>query len=94
MGVAYRARASAGLNHCVIAASPSVVRPLPLEVRPRSAGSKLAKKKNDEALWGDSAPVCGIFGGLASNAAPRRYNLRIVTDIAIVGPRTLATAGA
>ena len=35
-----------------------------------------------------------LFGGLASNAAPRRYNLRIVTDIAIVGPRTLATAGA
>ena len=31
--------------------------------------------------------------GLASNAAPRRYNLRIVTDIAIVGPRTLVTAG-
>ena len=25
---------------------------------------------------------------------PIRYNLRIVTDIAIVGPRTLATAGA
>ena len=24
----------------------------------------------------------------------RRYNLRIVTDIAIVGPRTLVTAGA
>ena len=35
-----------------------------------------------------------LFGGLASNAAPRRYNLRIVTDIAIVGPRTLVTAGA
>ena len=35
-----------------------------------------------------------IFGSLASNAAPIRYNLRIVTDIAIVGPRTLATAGA
>ena len=34
-----------------------------------------------------------LFGGLASNAAPRRYNLRIVTDIAIVGPRTLVTAG-
>ena len=28
------------------------------------------------------------------HAAPIRYNLRIVTDIAIVGPRTLATAGA
>ena len=35
-----------------------------------------------------------LFGSLASNAAPIRYNLRIVTDIAIVGPRTLATAGA
>ena len=35
-----------------------------------------------------------LFDGLASNAAPRRYNLRIVTDIAIVGPRTLATAEA
>ena len=35
-----------------------------------------------------------LLGGLASNAAPRRYNLRIVTDIAIVGPRTLVTAGA
>ena len=35
-----------------------------------------------------------LFDGLASNAAPRRYNLRIVTDIAIVGPRTLVTAGA
>ena len=35
-----------------------------------------------------------LFGGLASNAAPRRYNLRIVTDIDIVGPRTLVTAGA
>ena len=34
-----------------------------------------------------------LLGGLASNAAPIRYNLRIVTDIAIVGPRTLATAG-
>ncbi len=34
-----------------------------------------------------------LFGGLASNAAPGRYNLRIVTDIAIVGPRTLVTAG-
>ena len=31
-----------------------------------------------------------LFGGLA----PGRYNLRIVTDIAIVGPRTLVTAGA
>ena len=35
-----------------------------------------------------------LFGSLASNAAPRRYNLRIVTDIAIVGPKTLVTAGA
>ena len=35
-----------------------------------------------------------LFGSLASNAAPIRYNLRIVTDIAIVGPRTLVTAGA
>ena len=35
-----------------------------------------------------------LFGSLASNATPIRYNLRIVTDIAIVGPRTLATAGA
>ena len=35
-----------------------------------------------------------LFGGLASNAAPGRYNLRIVTDIAIVGPGTLVTAGA
>ena len=35
-----------------------------------------------------------LFVGLASNAAPRRYNLRIVTDIAIVGPKTLVTAGA
>ena len=35
-----------------------------------------------------------LFDGLASNAARERYNLRIVTDIAIVGPRTLATAGA
>ena len=35
-----------------------------------------------------------LFGGLASNAAPRRYNLRIVTDIAIVGPGTLVTAEA
>ena len=35
-----------------------------------------------------------LFGGLASNAAHRRYNLRIVTDIAIVGPRTLVTDGA
>ena len=34
-----------------------------------------------------------LFGSLASNAAPIRYNLRIVTDIAIVGPRTLVTAG-
>ena len=34
-----------------------------------------------------------LFGGLASNAAPS-YNLRVVTDIAIVGPRTLVTAGA
>ena len=34
-----------------------------------------------------------LFGGLASNAALGRYNLRIVTDIAIVGPRTLVTAG-
>ena len=33
-----------------------------------------------------------LFGSLASNAAPIRYNLRIVTDIAIVGPRTLVTA--
>ena len=31
---------------------------------------------------------------MASNAAPIRYNLRIVTDIATVGPRTLATVGA
>ena len=60
ISIAYRARASTGLDHCVIAASPSVLRPLPLEVRPRSAGSKLAKKKNDEALWGDSAPVFGM----------------------------------
>ena len=59
MGVAYRARASTGVDHHVIAASPSVLRPLSPEVRPRSVGSKLAKKKNDEALWGDSAPVCG-----------------------------------
>ena len=29
-----------------------------------------------------------------SLVGPIRYNLRIVTDIAIVGPRTLATAGA
>ena len=35
-----------------------------------------------------------LFGGLASNAALRRHNLRIVTDITIVGPRTLVTAGA
>ena len=35
-----------------------------------------------------------LFGSLASNAAPIRYNLRIVTDIAIAGPRTLVTAGA
>ena len=35
-----------------------------------------------------------LFGGLVSNVASRRYNLRIVTDIAIVGPRTLVTAGA
>ena len=33
-----------------------------------------------------------LFGSLASNAAPIRYNLRIVTDIAIVGPRTLVGA--
>ena len=59
MGVAHRARASAGLDQHVMAASPSVVRPLWREGRPRSVGSKLAKKKNDEALWGDSAPVCG-----------------------------------
>ena len=59
MGVAFRARTSTGVDHCVIAASPSVVRPLWREGRPRSVGSKLAKKKNDEALWGDSAPVCG-----------------------------------
>eukprot|EP01048_Picozoa_sp_COSAG05_P028536 COSAG05_NODE_8908_length_662_cov_0.825933_2_plen_34_part_01 len=31
--------------------------------------------------------------GRGCNAAPRRYNVRIVTDIAIVGPRTLVTAG-
>ena len=59
MGVAHRARASAGLDQHVMAASPSVVRPLWREGRPRSVGSKLAKKKNDEAVWGDSAPVCG-----------------------------------
>ena len=59
MGVAYRARASTGVDHSVIAASPSVVRPLWREGRPRFVGSKLAKKKNDEALGGDSAPVCG-----------------------------------
>ena len=59
MGVAHRARASAGLDQHVMAASPRVVRPLWREGRPRSVGSKLAKKKNDEALWGDSAPVCG-----------------------------------
>ena len=35
-----------------------------------------------------------LFDGLASNVAPKRYNLRIVTDIAIVGPRTLVTAEA
>ena len=51
MGVAHRARASAGLDQHVMAASPSVVRPLWREGRPRSVGSKLAKKKNDEALW-------------------------------------------
>ena len=61
MGVAHRARASAGLDQHVMAASPSVVRPLWREGRPRSVGSKLAKKKNDEALWGDSAPVSGKF---------------------------------
>ena len=73
MGVAYRARASAGVNHCVIAASPSVVRPLWREGRPRSVGSKLAKKKNDEALWGDSAPVCG--------KVPAGYGLRYVDHL-------------
>ena len=35
-----------------------------------------------------------LFGSLASIAAPIRYNLRIVTDIVIVGPRTLVTAEA
>ena len=68
MGVAHRARASAGLDHHVMAASPSVVRPLWREGRPRSVGSKLAKKKNDEALWGDSAPVFG--------KVPAGYGLR------------------
>ena len=61
MGVAHHPRISTGVDHCVIAASPSVVRPLWREGRPRSVGSKLAKKKNDEALWGDSAPVSGKF---------------------------------
>ena len=35
----------------------------------------------------------GDVVAMASNVAPRRYNLRIVTDIAIVGPRTLVTLG-
>ena len=35
-----------------------------------------------------------ILGDLALFFRCLRYNLRIVTDIAIVGPRTLATAGA
>ena len=48
MGAAHRARASAGLDPHVMAASPSVVRPLWREGRPRSVGSKLAKKKNDD----------------------------------------------
>ena len=41
--------------------------------------------------------VSALGGASAScmpNAAPRRYNLRIVTDIAIVGPENLVTAGA
>ena len=73
MGVAHRARASAGLDQHVMAASPSVVRPLWREGRPRSVGSKLAKKKNDEALWGDSAPVCG--------KVPAGYGLRYVDHL-------------
>ena len=73
MGVAYRASASTGVDHHVIAASPSVVRPLWREGRPRSVGSKLAKKKNDEALWGDSAPVCG--------KVPVGYGLRYVAHL-------------
>ena len=44
------------------------------------------------------APSMGVSVDPAVNTAAgapsRRYNLRIVTDIAIVGPRTLVTAGA
>ena len=46
------------------------------------------------ALFGGHLAYFGILGDLALFFRCLRYNLRIVTDIAIVGPRTLATAGA
>ena len=64
----------------------------PLKASSRRTGSKLAWLVGRFAGLRDFPYT--LFGGLASNAAPRRYNLRIVTDIAIVGPRTLVTAGA
>eukprot|EP01048_Picozoa_sp_COSAG05_P005284 COSAG05_NODE_310_length_11636_cov_115.006934_3_plen_61_part_00 len=48
------------------------------------------------ALFGGHLAYFGILGDLALFFRCLRYNLRIVhvTDTAIVGPRTLATAGA
>ena len=45
-------------------------------------------------VWGNIWEIAPILGDLALFFRCLRYNLRIVTDIAIVGPRTLATAGA
>ena len=46
------------------------------------------------STWRNAGAIWPILGDLAVFFRCLRYNLRIVTDTAIVGPRTLATAGA
>ena len=66
---------------------------------PKGSGKPKGKRKsagNSARVQAEVAAALAAAGGgeAASDAGLIRYNLRIVTDIAIVGTRTLATAGA